>query len=57
VSGNEDEQETKGGVDKKGDSQNHDGSLGEKLADVGLENSREAEGGVLAEANEGHDGI
>ena len=57
LAGNEDEEQTKGGIDEDCHGQDHDGTLCKELSHVWLTNAGEVEGRVLAEPNESHDGI
>jgi hypothetical protein len=57
LSGNENEENTKGGIDENSHRQDHDSPLSDELTDVRLTDAREVEWGVLAVTNQGHDGI
>lgn len=55
--GHQDEQHQDGRVDEGRHGQDHEGSLCEQFPDVRLADAGEVERGVLAQADEGQDGV
>lgn len=57
MAGNENEQDNKADADEHREEEDHECSLVEQLANVGLTNARPIHKGVLAQAGKSEDGI